>query len=323
MVTLTDLIDLAAIALIIWIAYLIKRHSDTFSRFVWGFIVDVLPYWIAIYFALKYAMDVVIGQGEYDTFWIQALCFCIYLYLVASGTSSITVDQNTCKNYEHAITGWISTKWPGFNWLGLFAKQMKDPKKFIVDTTKHQNTTGNGDWSAEDDKMKGGYSILWRVGIHDIPNRDRNMVKYVKTTDDNIEADIKLTCGQVMTKFCRERPSDKAKKEMEDAIKKTDFEGPDGVCNGAGIEILKCGLSDLDYSDETEKDRAKMRRMDSFNQLVLKRLNGMGIKKIEDAKPEERAEAERVVKADMLGGNYQEIQVTPGVKVIVTPKKTS
>ena len=88
------------------------------------------------------------------------------------------------------------------------------------------------------------------------------------------------------------------------------------ICEEYGIEIVDCGVEDMDYSEETEKARADERQMKAFQKAVdaLMDLNNPN-------HCSSLVEAEKIVKAKMLGGNYKQIEITnpTGTPVVVNP----
>ena len=276
-----------------------------------GFFIYELPVWVvialAIYILVKLAFPG--WPSERYEYW-----YFVILYVAIFGISlyqywfSVEVEANTSIVMQNSVTGSLSPKWPGFNWKSLF-----DYIKYTVDTQKHLSTKESGDWDAEDDKMKGTWKVLWRVNIKN--NRDGNMVKYVQTTEANIESAIKLIANQKITDYCNGKPSDEIKKEREKILEKSAF---GKICDEYGIEILDCGMEDMDYSDASEEAREAVRAAQAFQKAVdslMDKKNPNHCTSVEEAR--------KIVKAKMLGGNYQEIEINNPTKVpiVVSPQK--
>ncbi len=282
-------------------------NGEFFERFILGFTVKVLPYWIITFIVINFFALQIWSDCP---LWL-VLIICVIIFWSTMKHFELEVDPNSCKVTKHFLWGNLYPYWPGFNFVSIFEKIM-----YIIDTQKHNSTTDEGDWDTLDDKMKGKWKVLWRPDIRNHKTRNKNMLAYVLTTISNIDNDIKLTVNEKVTDYCLPKTSKEAKEQRNTAIKKEELQGED-FSRGYGLEIINSGLEDLDYSDETEKARKAKKAMlefqDSVNVLMKSPTNPHGCETV--------AEAQKIVKAKMLEGNYKQIEVTnPGnVPVVINP----
>ena len=275
------------------------------------FFANVIPVWVIITLALWIIIKLILPEWPKENHGYQYWYFVI-LNIGIYGTSlykywfSVEVEVNTSQVLQNRITGSLHPKWPGFEWKSIF-----DYLKYTIDTQKHLSTKDSGDCSAKDDMMRYSWKVLWRVNTK--CNRDENMKKYVQTTEANIESAIKLFVNGLITDFCYTRLSDNVKRDRKLILIKDKFID---ICEEYGIEIVDCGVEDMDYSEETEKARADERQMKAFQKAVdaLMDLNNPN-------HCSSLVEAEKIVKAKMLGGNYKQIEITnpTGTPVVVNP----
>lgn len=318
-----------------------NEQKEFFIRFFRDFFKKILPVWVIIAVVITVAVLLVwraltsiyedLTWEGYYAYWIMIFYFIVYA--VSLTKFAVEVDQNECLNYEDSRDGSIHPKWPGFNWVGFYERVWKSDR-FEVNTQKHNTTEELGDWDTGgqnanaqntgeqlNDTLVGKWKTLWRVDVKDSKTRDKNMRKFCLVTDSNIESAMKLTAEIAMTVYCQTRDAEKAKAEKSQALPKSTYYEPGGVCSSYGIEILDSGAGDLDYSKEVRDARKSSSEMrpfrkafqDSVNELMKSPTNPHGCT--------DPVEAQKIVKAKMLAGNYKQIDIsnTTGTPVVINP----
>ena len=285
------------------------RFLEFLRRFIWGFIWKVLPFWVLFFLFTLFILNH-IWEDPTPPIWVT-LAICIIVYWSTINSFMLEVVPNSCQTTKNTLFGNKAAYWPGFNWISILEKPFR-----LVDTSKHNTTKRKGDWDCTDDKVVGEWKVLWRPDIRNVNTRDENMIKYVETTEANIESDIDLTVNLLMTAFCLPRTSESAKNDQQVALTTGNLQNEE-LCWRYGLEVVNSGLEDLDYSKETEEARKAKKAMNEFqlavNNLMQSATNPHGCKTVE--------QAQKIVKAKMLGGNYKEIEISnpTGVPVVVNP----
>ncbi|MBS3905387.1 MAG: hypothetical protein KGZ39_08700 [Simkania sp.] len=253
------------------------RDSNFFKSIdvlVLGFVTNVAPWLILIYFLISLVVSwmtgAILSAENFDfwsneIFWLKVIIWLGVMWaMFANGLFYAMVPINTAKIYQDVLFGSIYPKWPGLNWVGLL--QTFNSEK---NTDKHLDTTGSGDAEAGSTNMTGKdtmtfkWKVIWVVDI--TANRTANMIKYVLTTDANIQSAVTLAANMHIIQWIAERSADQAKAEQKTGLPSTTFSD---VCSEYGIRIIKSGLEDLDYSETIREARKVEREMQSFNAAV-------------------------------------------------------
>jgi hypothetical protein len=298
-------------------------NNDIKDRIFISFCKRVLPVWgaisiivvIVIFMLWNTLFDDLIWKGYYS--WLIIIINLI-IYSFSIPRFGCEVQQNTCLVYQNSVTGSLNPKWPGFNWVGLFEKPLKSDR-FEINTQKHITTTEEGDWNTSDDTLVGRYKILWRVDTKNTTTRDQNIKSYVGVTDPNIVAALTLSADVGITVFCNSKTAENAKKDMESILSKDTFK--DQV-DAYGIEILETEMEDLDYSKEIQDARKSSTEMKAFRKAFLESVDELMYDPTKNPHGcKDPVEAQKIVKAKMLSGNYKQVDVsnTTGTPIVLNP----
>ncbi len=253
------------------------RDSKLFKSvdvLILGFFTNVAPWLLLIYFVLaltiNWLFSALLSEENFEfwnneIFWLKVIaCLGVVWAMFANGLFYAMVPINTSKIYQDVLFGSIYPKWPGLNWVGLLQVFNTDKK-----TDKHLDTVGSGDAEAgsgnttSKDTMTFKWKVIWVVDI--TANRTKNMVKYVLTTDANVESAITLAANMHIIQWIAERSADEAKSQQKSGLPATIF---DDVCTEYGIRIIKSGLEDLDYSEAIREARKGEREMQALNSAI-------------------------------------------------------
>jgi hypothetical protein len=274
-----------------------------FDRLIWGFMVKVFPILVIIFIAYRYLANMFFPDGDAFYKYAGVLVLSItsfYPYIIRHYYIG---EANRCRIAQHEWLGWLSPKWPGINWMGLFEFFPDTIEE--QDTSKHFSTPITGDWDVKDDNMKGKCQVMWWNNI--AKNRNRNMVKFVKAKIETITDAIILETNIVMTDYCwGSLSADDAKDNKSSALPPSKFSDE---CEMFGIAVFKSAVEDLDFSAETEAARKTKRAMSAFSvsvdELMESSTNPHGFKH-DDAG---RSEARKTVKLGMFGGNFKQVEI--------------
>ncbi|MDQ3245002.1 MAG: hypothetical protein M3P22_01460 [bacterium] len=270
-------------------------NSETTKRLIVGFLSYILLYLIIlvvlilILFLIFYSVYEI--EFESTDFWILILIE----ILASSGFLMNRLKEtkpNECDAYQGIISGKIYLCWPGTNWVSPLQRFFRN-----VDIIKNLETFDSEISSAKDDDMSYTWRTLYIVNTEN--DRDKNMRKFIKTTEAYIAASIKISNDLKTSTWLASHISEDAKKTQEEALDKRVLENE---CEEYGIRIKKNALTDLDFSKETDEARKTIRKMKAFQDSVNELMKGTNA-------PEDIKAAHRIVKAQMLA-NYREYEFT-------------
>jgi hypothetical protein len=275
------------------------------------FFLKVLPVWVGIIIGVWFLRWLFSDYLPNETFWWCVIIDMILCVLsLTSGWLTEEVDINTIKASQ-SPSGRIDLQTEGFNFKSILSENKK-----TEDTSKDKEIEVKGDCDVKGDKkMPYKVKVIYNINT---ANYD-DVRKYMRTTIKNIEDAFKLAIEPRMSDFCLKKTPEEVKEQRAQAITKDIF---NAVCKEYGIKIIDCNLVDVDYSEETEKALAEKKQVAMMQEMV----NGLMYDSTKNPNgfPNDdkgRAEAWRIVKAKMLGGNFKQTEVTnsTGSPVVINP----
>ncbi len=277
------------------------------------FLLKVLPVWVGIIIGVYFLRWLFSDYLPDETFWwctIIDIILCVTS--LTSGWLTEEVDLNTIKASQDPL-GNLNIQTEGINFKGLL-----DENKKTEDTSKDKELEIKGDSDVKGDK-KMPWTVIFIYNVNISNNND--VRQFMRTVIKNIEDGLKLATIARMTDFCLGKTIEEIKERRAEAITK-DLSSIIKVCKEYGIKIIECGLVDPDYSDETEKALAEKKQVSMMQEMV----NGLMYDSTKNPNgfPNDdkgKAEAWKIVKAKMLGGNYKQTEVTnsTGSPVVINP----
>lgn len=277
------------------------------------FFLKVLPVWVGIIIGVEFLNWLFSYYLPNETFWWRVIIDIILCVTsLTSGLLTEEVDLNTIKASQDPL-GNLNIQTEGINFKGLL-----DENKKTEDTSKDKELEIKGDSDVKGDK-KMPWTVIFIYNVNISSNND--VRQFMRTVIKNIEDGLKLATIARMTDFCLGKTIEEIKERRAEVITK-DLSSIIKVCKEYGIKIIECGLVDPDYSDETEKALAEKKQVAMMQEMVndlmydeIKNKHGFP----HDDKG--KAEAWKIVKAKMLGGNYKQTEVTntTGSPVVINP----